>query len=53
MQLAQDICRKLLKYVYGPNQSLDNLLQLGSVCYSKGYKEKRGREKQRNRWKPL
>ena len=27
-QLAPDICCKLLKQVYGPNQSLDNLLQL-------------------------
>ena len=27
-QLAPDICRKLLKWVYGPNHSLDNLSQL-------------------------
>ena len=27
-QSAPDIHRKLLKQVYGPNQSLDNLLQL-------------------------
>ena len=28
IQLAPDIRRKLLKQVYGPNQSLNNLLQL-------------------------
>ena len=32
-QLAPDICRKLLKQAYGPNQSLDTLLQLAQTVY--------------------
>ena len=46
-QLASDIHCKLLKWVYGPNQSLDNLLQLAqTVYYGRGYKEKKkGRNK--------
>ena len=46
-QSAPDIHRKLLKQAYGPNQSLDNLLQLAqTVYYGRGYKEKKkGRNK--------
>ena len=32
-QLAPDICCKLLKQAYGPNQSLDKLLQLAKTVY--------------------
>ena len=32
-QSAPDICHKLLKQVYGLNQSLDNLLQLAQTVY--------------------
>ena len=40
-QLAPDICCKLLKRVYGPNQSLDTLLQLAqTVYYGREYEEK-------------
>ena len=53
-QSAPDIHHKLLKWVYGPNQSLDNLLQLAqTVCYSREYEKKKGRERPRNRQKPL
>ena len=46
-QSAPDIHRKLLKWVYGPNQSLDNLLQLAqTVYYGRKYEEKK--ERQRN-----
>ena len=39
-QLAPDIHHKLLKRMYGPNQSLDNLLQLAqTVCYGREYEE--------------
>ena len=52
-QSAPDIRCKPLKQTYGPNQSLDNLLQLAqTVYYSREYEEKKGRERQRNRWKP-
>ena len=45
-QSAPDIHRKLLKQAYGPNQSLDNLLQLAkTVCHGKEYKEKKERQK--------
>ena len=40
-QLAPDICHKLLKWVYGPNHSLNNLLQLAqTVYYGREYEEK-------------
>ena len=43
---APDIRRKLLKLVYGPNQSLDTLLQLSqAVYYGKEYEEKKERQK--------
>jgi len=52
-QSAPDIHRKLLKQAYGPNQSLDNLLQLAqTVYYGREYEEKKGRKRQRKRWKP-
>ena len=45
-QSAPDIHRKLLKWAYGPNQSLDNLLQLAqTVYYGREYKEKKERQK--------
>ena len=50
-QSAPDICCKLLKWVYGPNQSLDTLLQLAqTVYYGREFEEKK--ERQRKRWKP-
>ena len=52
-QSALDIRHKLLKWVYGPNQSLDTLLQLAqTVYYGREYEEKKGRKRQRNRQKP-
>ena len=52
-QLAPDIHHKLLKRMYGPNQSLDNLLQLAqTVYYGREYEEKKGRKRQRKRRKP-
>ena len=43
-QSAPDMCRKLLKQAYGPNQSLDSLLQLAqTVYYGREYEEKKGR----------
>ena len=45
-QSAPDIHRKLLKQVYGPNQSLDTLLQLArTVYYDREYEEKKERQK--------
>ena len=45
-QSAPDIHHKLLKWVYGPNQSLDNLLQLAqTVYYGREYEEKKERQK--------
>ena len=45
-QLAPDICRKLLKQRYGPNQSLDNLLPLAqTVYYGREYEEKKERQR--------
>ena len=41
-QSAPDISRKLLKWAYGPNQSLDNLLQLAqTVYYGREYEKKK------------
>ena len=52
-QSAPDIRCKLLKWVYGPNQSLDTLLQLAqTVYYGREYEEKKGRKRQRKRQKP-
>ena len=43
---APDIRCKLLKWVYGPNQSLDTLLQLAqTVYYGREYEEKKKRQK--------
>ena len=45
-QLAPDIRYKVLKWAYGPNQSLDNLLQLAqTVYYGREYEEKKERQK--------
>ena len=45
-QSAPDIHRKLLKWAYGPNQSLDNLLQLAqTVYYGRECKEKKERQR--------
>ena len=45
-QSAPDISRKLLIWAYGPNQSLDNLLQLAqTVYYGRKYEEKKKRQK--------
>ena len=45
-QSAPAICRKLLKLSYGPNQSLDTLLQLAqTVYYGREYEEKKERQK--------
>ena len=51
-RLAPDICCKLLKQVYGQNQSLDNLLQLAqSIMVRNMRKRKKGRKRQKNRRK--
>ena len=52
-QLAPDIHRKLLKQVFGPNQSLDNLLQLAQSIMAGNMTRKKGRGRPRNRQKPL
>ena len=45
-QSAPDIRRKLSKWAYGPNQSLDNLLQLAqTVYYGREYEEKKERQR--------
>ena len=45
-QSAPDIHHKLSKWVYGPNQSLDNLLQLAqTVYYGREYEEKKERQR--------
>ena len=51
IQSALDICRKLLKWMHGPNQSSDTLLQLAqTVYYGREYEEKKDkRKRQRNR----
>ena len=43
-QSAPDIRCKLLTWVYGPNQSLDNVTT-GSVYYGREYEEKKERQK--------
>ena len=50
-QSTPDICCKLLKQVHGPNQTLDNLLQLAqqSIMVGNMRKIKKGRKRQRNR----
>ena len=45
-QLAPDICHKVLKWAYGPNQSLNTLLQLAqTVYYGREYEEKKESQK--------
>ena len=53
-QSAPDISRKLLKWAYGPNQSLDNLLQLAQTVYygRKYFKKKERWKKTKERQKP-
>ena len=52
-QSAPDILCKLLKQAYGPNQSLDNLLQLAqSIMVGNMKKRKKCRKRQRHRRKP-
>ena len=44
IQSPPDIHRKLLKQAYGPNPSLDNLLQLAqTVYYGRKYEERKER----------
>ena len=48
-QWAPDICHKLQKLAFGPNQSLEKLLQLAqTVYYGKEYEKenKRGKKNQ-------
>ena len=58
-QSAPNIHRKLLKQAYGPNQSLDTLLQLAQTVYygreyegKKKKKKKERQKRQRKRRKP-
>ena len=54
-QSALDIHHKLLKWAYGPNYSLGNLLTTGSdslIMVGNMRKRKKGRKRQRNRRKP-
>ena len=52
-QSAPDICRKLLKQAYGPNQSLDNLFQLAqSITVGNMRERKKGRERPRTGGSP-
>ena len=45
-QSAPDICRKLQKQAFGPNQSLEKLLQLAQmVYYGREYKEENKKQK--------
>ena len=45
-QSAPDICCKLLKQAYGPNRSLDILLQMArTIYYGREYEEKKERQK--------
>ena len=47
---APDTCHKLLKRAYGPNQSLDNLLQLAqTVYYGREYEEKKERKAEKDK----
>ena len=49
-QLAPDIHCKLLKWAYGPNQSLDTLLQLAqTVYYGREYEEKKERKAEKDK----
>ena len=43
-QLAPDICRKLLKQVYGPNQSLNNLLQLAQSIMVENMRKRKAKK---------
>ena len=51
-QSAPDIRHKLQKRAYGPNQSLDTLLQLAQmVYYGREYEEKKERQKKEHQGK--
>ena len=51
-QSAPDICHKLQKWAYGPNQSLDTPLQLAQmVYYGREYEEKKERQKKEHQGK--
>ena len=53
-QSAPDICCKLLKQAYGPNQSLDILLQLAqTVYYGREYEKKERQKKTREQAEAL
>ena len=53
-QLAPDIHHKLSKRVHGPNQSLDNLLQLAqSIIVGNMRKRKKGRERRKEKVEAL
>ena len=44
-QSAPDVCNKLQKQAFGPNQSLEKLLQLAQmVYYGRGYEEENRRQ---------
>ena len=46
-QLAPDICRKLQKQEFGPNQSIKKLLQLAQMVYhGKKYTKENGKIKE-------
>ena len=53
-QSPSDICHKLQKQVFGPNQSLEKLLQLPqTVYYGREYEEEnRGKKEPGKRLKP-
>ena len=53
-QSALDICRKLQKQAFGPNQSLEKLLQLAQmIYYDREYEEEnRKKKKSGKRLKP-
>ena len=45
-QLAPDVCPELRKQVFGPNQTLEKLLQLAqTIYYSEEYEEEKRQQK--------
>ena len=51
-QLAPDIHHKLLKRMYGPNQSLDNLLQLAQSITAGNMRKRKAEKDQRTGGRP-
>ena len=51
-QLAPDIHCKLLKEAYGPNQSLDNLLQLAQSITARNMRKRKAEKDQRTGGRP-